>query len=149
MAQTPASKDDRHCAGVLKTAVIIGALSWLAVMQLVVAQESLVPAPSGQGLGQAQRLNASSRQQLDRMHERAGPALDPALERRQQSEQRALQEYQRRDLLWLNRGSGAVNRTPSNRRLQGVHRPRQHQMKQQQQLNRFRQQARPYSNRSR
>ena len=124
-------------------------LTCLLAAQQVVAQEGIVPSPSGQGLGQAERLNESSRQQLDRIHDHAGPDLDPALKHRQQSEQRVLQENQRRDLLWLNRGSGAVNRTPSQRQLQGVHRQRQHQLQQQQQLNRFRQQIRPYGNRSR
>lgn len=130
-------------------AVVMRVLIWLPFAHAVSAQEVIPPSSSGQGLGQAQGLNQANRQALDRMHKRAGPGLDPALQRQQQGQQRALQEQQRRELLWQNRGAGASNRTPSQRQLQGVHRQRQHQSQQRYQLNRLQRQIRPYSNRSR
>jgi hypothetical protein len=63
-------------------------------------------------------------------------------DRQQQSEQRVLQESQRRELLLLNRRARAAGPPYGPSRLDGIGRQRQFQLEQQHQLNRFRMQSR-------
>ncbi len=63
-------------------------------------------------------------------------------DRQQQSEQRVLQEGQRRELLLLNRRARTAEPPRGPSRLDGIGRQRQFQLEQQYQLNRFRLQSR-------
>lgn len=63
-------------------------------------------------------------------------------DRQQQSEQRVLQESQRRELLLLNRRARTAQPPYRPSRLDGIGRQRQFQLEQQHQLNRFRMQSR-------
>lgn len=63
-------------------------------------------------------------------------------DRQQQSEQRVLQESQRRELLLLNRRARTAEPPYGPSRLDGIGRQRQFQLEQQHQLNRFRMQSR-------
>lgn len=63
-------------------------------------------------------------------------------DRQQQSEQRVLQESQRRELLLLNRRARTAEPRYGPSRLDGIGRQRQFQLEQQHQLNRFRMQSR-------
>lgn len=113
-----------------------------------------MPIYGGEPVGempQQMQLNRASQQEL-RNIQTAPEAANPAppasrpwwqpgpesRDRQQQSEQRTMQEGQRREVLLQNQRAKAVNEPSSTRRLDAIGRQRQFRHQQQNQLNRFR-----------